>query len=42
MPEKALIPIEQKQVLFYDDELTAVLVEADNQEEIYVPVRPIC
>ena len=26
MVEKALVPIEQKQVLFYDDEVTAVLV----------------
>ena len=40
--EKALVPVLQKQVLFYDDELTAVLVEEDNREEIYVPVRPIC
>jgi len=42
MSESALIPIEQKTVVFYDDEITAVLVDADNQPQVYVPVRPIC
>lgn len=37
--QKALTPIEQKQVEFYGDELTAVRA-ADGS--IYVPVRPIC
>ncbi|MEJ2750419.1 MAG: phage antirepressor N-terminal domain-containing protein, partial [Anaerolineae bacterium] len=40
--EKALMPVEQKQVLFYEDEITAVLVRQDQQYRVYVPVRPIC
>jgi ferredoxin-thioredoxin reductase catalytic subunit len=39
MNEKALQPIEQRTVVFYDDEITAV-VTADN--EIYIPLRPLC
>lgn len=42
MSEKSLVPILQKQVLFYDDEITAVLVEQADEKVIYVPVRPIC
>lgn len=42
MSESALIPIEQRSVLFYDDEITAVLVEVNDRQVIYVPVRPIC
>ncbi len=42
MSEKALQPVEQKTVLFYDDEITAVLVVKDEEEEAYVPIRPIC
>ncbi|MGH2537162.1 MAG: phage antirepressor N-terminal domain-containing protein [Candidatus Promineifilaceae bacterium] len=42
MTDKSLVPVEQKQVIFYDDELTAVLVEIGEREEIYIPVRPIC
>ena len=38
---KALVPIEEKQVNFYGDQLTAVLVQEEEQREIYVPVRPI-
>ncbi len=37
--EKALVPIAQKQVEFYGDELTAVQV-ADGT--VYIPIRPIC
>jgi hypothetical protein len=40
--EKALIPVEQKQVTFYEDEITAVLVETARGREVYVPLRPIC
>jgi len=40
--EKALQPLEQKTVIFYDDEITAVLVAEDKGKEVYVPVRPIC
>jgi len=39
---KALIPLEQKTVVFYDDEITAVLVEMEGQRQIFVPIRPIC
>jgi len=42
MTDSALIPIEQKQVVFYDDEITAVLVQINDEEKIYVPVRPVC
>ena len=42
MRDSALIPIEQRSVLFYDDEITAVLVEIDDHQVVYVPVRPIC
>ena len=42
MSEKALQPLEQKTVIFYDDEITAVLVAEDERQEVYVPVRPIC
>jgi len=40
--EKALVPVEQKQVTFYEDEIIAVLVETESQREVYVPLRPIC
>jgi hypothetical protein len=39
MVNKALVPIEQKQVVFYDDEITAVRLE---NGRIFIPVRPIC
>jgi hypothetical protein len=42
MNEQALLPVEEKTVLFYEDEITAVVVERDNRREIYVPLRPIC
>jgi hypothetical protein len=42
MTDKALAPLEQKQVVFYDDEITAVLVQIEGKEGVYVPVRPIC
>lgn len=40
--QQALIPSEQKQVLFYDDEITAVLVQRTDGPEIYVSVRQMC
>lgn len=40
--EKTLVPIKQKQVLFYGDEIIAVLINIDGQEKVYVPVRPVC
>jgi hypothetical protein len=42
MADKALKPILQKKVLFYEDKITAVLVEVDGEEHVYVPIRPIC
>ena len=39
---KALVPVEQKQVVFYDDSITAVIVEQAGITEVYVPIRPIC
>ncbi len=38
----ALEPLEQRTVVFYDDEITAVLVDVDGRQSIYVPIRPIC
>ena len=35
----ALIPVEQKEVVFYDDEIIAVQVDDGT---VYVPLRPIC
>jgi hypothetical protein len=40
--EKALTPVDQRIVDFYGDEITAVLVEADEDEQVFVPIRPIC
>lgn len=40
--EKALIPIEQKIVDFQGDNIIAVLVETDEGEQVFVPVKPIC
>ena len=38
-----LTVIEQKQVAFYSDQITAVLTtSADGERVVYVPVRPIC
>ena len=42
MTDKALVPIEQRTVIFYDDELTAVLVDDARGRTIYAPIRPIC
>ena len=42
MSDSALVPVEQKNVAFYDDEITAVLVEENGEQTVYVPIRPIC
>ena len=39
---KVLVPIEQKTVIFYDDQITAVLVTQGSQQQVYVPIRPLC
>ncbi len=40
--ENALMPVEERTVIFYDDELTAVLVRMGEEEQVFVPVRPLC
>jgi hypothetical protein len=43
MSESSLTPIQQQTVLFYEDEITAVVVQSsDNERVVYVPLRPIC
>jgi hypothetical protein len=37
----ALIPLEQRQVLFYEDEVTAVVVAEGEERQIFVPLRPL-
>lgn len=39
MADKALVPVEQKEVAFYEDDIVAVRLADGN---IYVPIRPIC
>lgn len=39
---QALVPVEERQVDFYGDDITAALVELTGQEAIYVPLRPLC
>lgn len=38
---RALVPIDERAVDFYGDELTAVLIQEGDRREIYIPVRPI-
>ena len=40
--EKALVPLEERTVIIYDDELTAVLVRVGGEEQVFVPVWPLC
>lgn len=42
MEESALQTIEQRTVIFYEDEITAVVIEESGQRTVYVPLRPIC
>ena len=35
-----LQPVEQKIIVFYDDEITAVVIEG-NEREVYIPLRPL-
>jgi hypothetical protein len=42
MSESGLIPVEQKTIVFYDDEITAVVIQSGNERIVYVPLRPIC
>ena len=40
--EKTLVPVEQRDIDFYGDEITAVLTEENDKRQIFVPIRPIC
>ncbi|MBK9053976.1 MAG: hypothetical protein IPL78_24595 [Chloroflexi bacterium] len=41
--EQALVPVEQKTVEFYGDELQGlVVITHDRERAVYVPVRPLC
>lgn len=42
MSEKALVPVQQQTVVFYEDEITAVLVEINGRQQIYIPLKPLC
>ena len=37
-----LIPVEERAIEFYEDNLTAVAVEVEGRRRVYVPLRPIC
>lgn len=40
---KALVPVDQRVVMFYDDEVQGVVVSPTPSERIvYVPIRPLC
>ncbi len=38
----SLMPIEERDVDFYGDSITALLVPSEPEPDIYVPLRPIC
>lgn len=40
--KQTLMPVEQKTVVFYGDELMAVMVMIEGQNRVFVPLRPIC
>lgn len=43
LPSENLTPIEERQVDFYGDQITAALVKTEKtKSEVYVPIRPIC
>lgn len=39
--DRALAPSEQKTVVFYEDEITVVVVDESGEREVYVPLRPM-
>jgi len=41
MTDFSLIPIRQQTVIFYEDELTAVLVEVGGEPQTFIPLRPL-
>ncbi|MFO7683591.1 MAG: phage antirepressor N-terminal domain-containing protein [Chloroflexota bacterium] len=42
MANKALVPAVQKEVVFYEDMITAVSVEEKGEREVYVSIRQMC
>jgi hypothetical protein len=42
MSDSALVPLEQKNIVFYDDEITTVVALVGGERVVYVPLRPIC
>ena len=40
--KNALVPVNQEVVDFYGDKLTVALVNVAQQEQVFVPIRPIC
>ncbi len=40
--EIALLPLEERTVSFYDDEIKLVVVQKGSQQQAYVPLKPIC
>lgn len=41
-PAAALVPLEQRDIDFYGDSITALVVAGDEQPEIFVALRPLC
>ena len=39
---RALVLLEEHAIIFYDAKLTAVLVGVGEEEQFFVPVRPLC
>lgn len=37
----ALVPVQQRRVDFYSDDIVAVVVEEGSQPQVYIPLRPI-
>lgn len=40
--DNSLIPLDERTVLFYDDEIKLVIVQEEGEQTAYVPLRPIC
>jgi hypothetical protein len=38
---RALVPVEERTVDFYGDEITAVLIQIEDKSQIYIPIKPI-
>jgi hypothetical protein len=39
---QALVPVGERSVDFYGDEVMGVIIEQDGERRVYVPLRPIC